>query len=49
MQLRNALAIILSISLLCVASWASACELSCSLSPGFPVPDHEGFHGDASK
>src|ERR1035437_6623458 len=37
MRLRNVLAIILSISLICVSSWASACELSCSLSHSYPV------------
>jgi hypothetical protein len=34
MQLRNALAIVLATSLLSVSSWASVCELSCSLSHG---------------
>src|SRR5450759_898928 len=37
MQLRNALAIVLATSLLSVSSWASMCELSCSLSHGYPV------------
>src|ERR1035437_6028418 len=37
MRLRNVLAIVLSMSLLCVSSWACTCELSCSLSRSYPV------------
>ena len=36
MQLKNAIAVSLSLLLLCASSLASACELSCSLAPSHP-------------
>lgn len=38
MQLRHLLAVGLSALLLSVSSWASVCELSCSLSHAYPAP-----------
>lgn len=37
MQLKHLVAGGLSVLLLCVSSWASVCELSCSLSHSYPV------------
>ena len=42
MRLGNALAIVLATSLLCVSSWASACELSCSLAHSYPLSESAG-------
>jgi hypothetical protein len=38
MQLKHVVAVGLSVLLLCVSSWASVCELSCSLSHAYPEP-----------
>src|ERR1035437_5199452 len=38
MRVKHVLAVGVSVLLLCVSSWASVCELSCSLSHAHPVP-----------
>jgi hypothetical protein len=58
MQLKHILAAALAVLLLCVPSWASVCELSCSLSRSYPAPhlarassnaQPEHTHGDTPR
>lgn len=47
MQLKHTIAAALSVLLLCVPSWASACELECSLSHSNPASDVARASSDA--
>jgi hypothetical protein len=48
MPLKHALAAALSLLLLCASSFASACELSCSLAPSHPVSSQVSGSKDPS-